>query len=463
MVGYPLFTLLCFLLFLLLTFPFEPLKGKISNYMEENHKLKVEMERLSASLPFGVKATNVVFTNTENKDNPLYPLNIPFLRLNVGLLSALLGNIDVSFSAEIFGGEIDGDTVIDQGNQAYALILDIEDLQFEKMPYFNNQFKDFPVKGSLSLDCDVELSLADTKKSKGHIKTTVKNGLIGPGKWGMEIPRVRTGNLDSYFVIKDGKMEVERFKQSSPDMESDMMGSIILAKNFMLSRADLEYRFKISDELLKKHDIFKIALSALNKAKGNDGYYYHSLSGPLTKLKPKPNKSLQYKFNAEEKKKGKKPKKKPKVVKKRTKRKKPPRRPPKKRKKSRKHAKQDKTSKAKASKASSADTKDEEERSGPNFKERLKKINEDREKSKRKFRRPVERFEDEEIEEEEEEEEEVEEEEVEEEEVEEEAPSATEEDDGKEEETEEKENTSDESHDDSGKEETTEPETEEEE
>ncbi len=295
-VGYPLFALVCLLISLLWTFPVEQMTGLINKQLGQQHHLHMDAEELETSLPLGFTAIDVRLDSTDDKPNDFLPLIIPRLSVKAGLFSLIAGTPAIDLSAEIFGGRVEGSFKVNQDEQVYVSALEIENLLFEQIPYFKNKYKDLPIKGTFSLNSDITLNLKKLEQSKGFAEMKVANGSTGPGKFGMELPLVRTGNLDARFEIDKGRIDVKTFQQSSPDMESDMRGSITLSKKLGYSRANLDYRFKLTDELLKKDDIFKLALSTLNNAKGSDGFYYHTLRGTLNNLKPVPNKAAEYKF-----------------------------------------------------------------------------------------------------------------------------------------------------------------------
>jgi len=295
-IGYTLFAVVCLVLALAWTFPFDQLRGRIRDYCERQYKLKVDMESLKSAFPLGVKATKVVLNPLGDTPNPMYPIEIPYLKMSVGPLAALMGNIKANFSAEIFGGEASGSVTVKPTEKVYISKIDIEDLHFDKVPYFKNQFKELPVKGTFEMKGDVELHLDEPKNSKGELGMIVSGMEIGPGKYGMELPKVTPGKIDLKMDIKDGKINVVSYQQTSPDMQSDFIGNVALTKDFMSSRTNLDYRFKLTESLLKKNDIFKLALSAIKGAQGSDGYYYYSFRGTFSNPKPSPDKSGQYRF-----------------------------------------------------------------------------------------------------------------------------------------------------------------------
>jgi type II secretion system protein N len=301
-IGYPSFFILCFLISLTLTFPFERIQEKLQAHFEKTYGITLKMDSMSSSLPFGIKAKNVSLRSNKTEFAGLLPLDIPYIEIDVGLLSTLAGAPTVSIDSDIFGGEMDGTFAINQTDKIYKISMQADDLELDQMASIKNRFKELPVKGKLSVSTDMILDLGTIKNSRGFLEMHIEDGVVGPGKWNFELPLVKTGTFDSRFVLSEGKLEVEQFEQSSPDMMSDMRGSISLAQNLQYSRVNLDYRFKIAEHLLEKYDIFKLALSAIRNAEAPDGYFYHTFRGALTSIKPVANKAAQYKFRDKDKK-----------------------------------------------------------------------------------------------------------------------------------------------------------------
>ncbi len=295
-IGYPLFGLASFAFFLLLTFPFGKVLGILDSQLREKANISISAENISGSFPLGFHAEAIRLDSLDSPPSPFFPMQISDLTLNIGLFSALMGKINVAFDSEIFGGELKADITVDEGEKIYQIAMEAADIRFEEMPAIKNNLEDLPISGSFAMESDLELHLEKPELSKGFLEMHIADGIVGPGKFGVEIPKLNTGSFESRFVFDKGQLIVERYEQQSPDMSSGMIGHIALMKKPANSRANLDYRFKLSDDLLKKHDIFKLALSAVQSGQGTDGYYYYSLTGPFSHLKTKPNKSAQFKF-----------------------------------------------------------------------------------------------------------------------------------------------------------------------
>jgi len=295
-IGYPIFAIVCFAMFTLWTFPFDKMKGKMQDQFSKQFNMNVEMDTISSSFPFGIKATNVTLASTAKAVNPLLPLSVKEISITPGFISTMLGEPNFNLDAKLFGGRINADITANTAEKKYAIKMDIDGFDCTKIPYFKNAYKDFPMEGIIDVETDLTLNMKKIKESQGFVELQISKGSMGPGKLTFELPKVRTGTLESRFVINKGKLEVETFTQQSPDMQSNMRGYITLSKNLQYSNVNLDYRFKLSDDLIKKHDVFQLALSAIKNAEGSDKFFYHTITGPISKAKALPSKSAQYKF-----------------------------------------------------------------------------------------------------------------------------------------------------------------------
>ncbi len=299
-IGYPAFAMVCLMLSLVWTFPFNQLKGKISKQLEDNYDIRVEMDLLSSSLPLGVKASNITFfPKTEETSSGFLPLNLASLEINVGLFALVTGNLNVALDAEVFGGEISGDFQIDQAANRYVIDLTADELAFDKIGFLKQQYKELPFKGKANLRSEMDLHFNKIADSSGYLTLDIDNAVVGPGRYGIDVPGIRLGKLTSRFTIEKGKLEVTTFEQREGDILSDMMGNISLNKNIGNSRLNLDYRFKIQDGLkntLEQDPLAKTALSQLDKSKGSDEYYYQTIRGTLGHPRPVNGKASQVKF-----------------------------------------------------------------------------------------------------------------------------------------------------------------------
>lgn len=297
LVGYPLFAVFCFLIFLVLTFPLDPVKSRVISYAEKELKLQIDIGKLSTSLPLGIKAKNVTIRSKDEQDPLLpIPLNVAYARLNVNLLPLLFGRQSVGFSVETLGGDLDGSITLDKKNERYELDLDIDKIKFEEAPPIKGKFKTLPIKGAFSLKGDVQLDFKEPAKSSGTLGLKIVDGVVGPGKYGAEIPLLKAGTIDAHFKMANNVLELDKYQQNSPDMQSDGIGTITFQKEFASTRVNIDWRFRFVEDFLKKNDVVRMLLAAAQPALGGDKYYYYNLRGPLKNVQPVPNRAAQSRF-----------------------------------------------------------------------------------------------------------------------------------------------------------------------
>ncbi len=295
--GYPIFAFICFLFFMVTTLPYDKMQDKLIGYARDQLKLNVEIEELSGAFPLGVVAKGITLDSDVDREKRGLPIEIGYLKIKAGLLSSLMGWNKMDISAEIFGGEIDGTVAVDASGEQMKIELEINELKLEEINYFKSMFPELPIKGKMSSDIDLEWNSKKLKESKGKLSFKISKGTIGPGKWQVDLPLIRTGDLEAAFSIADGKMLVDSYVHSSPDMQSDMNGDFMLGSTFGLWRPNINYRFKLSEDLVNKNEIFKLGLSMIQNAKGKNDFYYFSLRGSMQMPRWQPNRGLAAAFD----------------------------------------------------------------------------------------------------------------------------------------------------------------------
>jgi|GEM_PF-2765068 len=295
--GYPIFALICFLFFMVTTLPYDKLQDKLVGYARDQLKLNVEIEELSGAFPIGIVAKGITLDSEVDREKRGLPLEIEYLRIKTGLISSLFGWNKMDVSAEIFGGEIEGTVAINSSGEQMEIDIEFSELQLEKIGYFKNMFPELPIKGELSSEVDLEWNSKQIKESKGTISFNISKGEIGPGKWQVDLPLIRTGDLEASYSIADGKMTVDNYVHSSPDIQSDMNGDFMLNSSPGLWRPNVNYRFKLSEDLINKNEIFKLGMSMIQNAKGKNDYYYFSLRGTMQMPRWQANRGLAAAFD----------------------------------------------------------------------------------------------------------------------------------------------------------------------
>ncbi len=298
--GYIAFFFASLVFFFLWTFPVDALKETAAGYVKKEFQMDLAIGELSLNFPLGIHAEKIGLYNfPDAPPNNNLPIKIESLSVNVGLFSALFGAPSVKVEAELFGGEIHGSVVLDQEAERYEIDLDVNNLRYEKIPAITNTFKELPVTGGIDFSVQGVFDQKNMKNTLGSLRLAIRDGQIGPGKYGVELPKMVTGNMTMVMEIKDRKATITEYTHESPDVSSDMQGYIQLFPALMNSRSNLVLRFKLGDQLLAKNEILRMGMQVNAGAKGSDGYYYYVLRGTLKNLQFQKNRNAQRKFKPE--------------------------------------------------------------------------------------------------------------------------------------------------------------------
>ena len=125
-------------------------------------------------------------------------------------------------------------------------------------------------------------SLALALKGAGVIKGTLK---LGEGM-SFPLPKTMLGDVTGSVTIDKGIAKIDKCTVRGGDVEADVDGTIRLTPLLSLSQAELHLRLKPSDKWLDATPLIKSSMGFLGP-KGPDGYVF-TLSGPLSRLQPRP-------------------------------------------------------------------------------------------------------------------------------------------------------------------------------
>jgi type II secretion system protein N len=306
--GYPLFYLLCLVIFFYVTFPFTRLKQRIvTEFNAAQAKasgMRLEIDELSWYWITGIEAEGVRLISPpppapDGKLAKPEVYEIQHAHVRMSFWSALIGNRHVSFGIEAGGGEVSG-SVADDGPDR-TVSLSFQGLGVSGLPFVAGAVG-LPMTGSLT--GTVELALPEQKLSKGNgtVELAISELAVGDGKAKIRdtiaLPRLEAGKLELSAKVKDGNVKVDKFTAQGPDLELGSDGRIRLRDPFGTSRAELTLRFKFSDRYKAKSDITKRLFGEpgsnvpgafdldpkIRAAKEPDGFYGWRVYGPLARL-----------------------------------------------------------------------------------------------------------------------------------------------------------------------------------
>lgn len=321
--GYPSWFLLCFVGSLYLTFPMQYVKGPVVDGLEKalgkgkqgryGVDPKVSIGNMSPYLLSGVSMERVSMQLGSTDPDPGPTIDLDEVTFRVGILSLLLNDPTVSFSAELYDGTIDGAIALRGDKKAgeeflghtFAVMggkvggfgeLDVElgDIDISKAPPVVAKVG-VPITGKIGGTVALSLGEEPEKEGKGDIDFAVKGLTLGPGELkipvpgltgGLTLPLIDGGDFIAKAKIKDGKGDFKKLGLTGKDVSADIEGDLKLARSFGRSRLNTTGWFLISEPFLEQNGKFKTILdfaSPLKRARDDDGQYHFDLKGSVSK------------------------------------------------------------------------------------------------------------------------------------------------------------------------------------
>lgn len=315
--GYPLFYLLCLLLFARLTFPYDAVKDRIlaefSARQTDAVPKRLEIEDVSGYWLFGVEADGVALISPpalagpggpDDKETPKPKvLNVDSLHGSVSLLRLLFGTVAVDFGLEMGDGVVEGEFV--KSSEESELVLDIENVSVAGLAPLE-EIVELPMAGILAGHLEFIMPEGQFKDADGSLELTIEGLEVGDGKAKIRdtiaLPKLRAGDLKLSAEAVKGKLEIGEFSAEGPDFQLKSDGSLRLRDPFGGSLADLRLNFKFKDVYKNKNDITRGLFGAPNskvpglfdldpkikRAKGKDGFYGWRVTGQVAKMNFQP-------------------------------------------------------------------------------------------------------------------------------------------------------------------------------
>lgn len=327
-IGYPLFFLAFFVVFLYVTFPYDRLKEVIIAQAEAPRvspsgrttpsNMELTIGSLGPTFFPGLKAKNVTVTYLPSAPGgrPTF-MHIDEAVVHVSLLGLLLRRANVSFDIEGLGGEIEGEL-------SYSLATETEPSEtptpaptsrrasaaagtpsglrsFEmKLTGVNAaemgplvQAVGLPLGGTL--DGTIALTVPDglIPQAEGSVAITASHFAVGDGHAQYQIPhfggvtidQIRAGDFTFNMNIRRGVATLDRVGSQSNEFALQMDGRIDLRPDLSMSAMNLGVRFKLTDAYRAKSEQAGRILTVmemvpdLQRARRPDGMYGFRCTG----------------------------------------------------------------------------------------------------------------------------------------------------------------------------------------
>jgi type II secretion system protein N len=308
-VGYPLFYVVCLVVFAAWTFPLDKVRDRIVAGFNESQRdspggRELSIGELSSSWVTGLKLSGVRLGDRDAVKDPSKPegkddLRIDAVTVRLALLPLLVGTKSVEFQAELFGGRVEG--VWKDKGKATSLDVTLDGLDLGQVTPLT-QLLEVPVDGTLGGTMKLDLPEGKVTKANGTLTIEAEGVALGDGKASLmgklPVPKLTLGTFSIDADVKDGTIKVSRLGASGKDVDFLADARIPLRDEVMESQADMNLRFRVNDGYRGKNDSTKALFGApgstvpgvldldpkVKQSKRADGFYTWHAHGPLGKL-----------------------------------------------------------------------------------------------------------------------------------------------------------------------------------
>lgn len=298
--GYTAFTLVSFIFFLYLTFPYQAVRDRVT--MEAGAAgWDVKLGSLGPGL-FGVTATRVELSKVpvllpgeQGLSGALVPLPAPIVLASVSARPALFPP-GIAYRANALGGIVSG-SLGGLGDLKLNLELDRLDPSDGSVKSSSGVDAAGLISGDISFSIPREEGAGgargqgyDLSKATGTVALQLSQALIKGGSvtvpmYGqptpMDLPRISLGDVEARLKFEQGKGTIERMRVKSDDLEINGSGTLNLAKRPDYSEINVELKIKAEPEFVKRLGLIGAGLSALATDKDNPQFRVASVTGFL--------------------------------------------------------------------------------------------------------------------------------------------------------------------------------------
>lgn len=295
-IGYPLFFNLAFWAALHLTFPYDALRDRIVTEASRASGMKVEIGKVRLAGVSGITLKDVDLSKEGAEfaaaaaaeaaagggegaapgegaeaaaaagapegaaaPAPAGPPKIHFdsVTAQADLFSLIRGKRALKFSAEAWGGELDGRMMM--GEEESVLEARGSGIDLAKSPL--KDLAGLDLVGTLDrLTIDLKSPGPDFSKADGEIAIDGKGLLLNGGEvQHFELPKIAMGELGGKIKVEKGNGTFDKLGLKGDDLEAQIEGTLRLAPVFKQSSLNTKLKIKPSDDWWNKNEMLKTA------------------------------------------------------------------------------------------------------------------------------------------------------------------------------------------------------------
>jgi type II secretion system protein N len=304
-IGFPLFYLISFVLFLTVVFPYDALRVRIVTTFNAQQRAAGAQQQLAIDEMgwwwfTGVRAKGVRLTSApQTPGGPPTEIRVDDAKVRMSVLGLLIGRKDVTFRLEMLGGVVDGEYE-ERGKDRYVDV-NLDGVELKQLDVLT-QTIGLPVEGHISGNINLFMPEGKASKGSGTVNLEATDVAIGDGKaklkGALEMPKLKVGTLTFTAEAKEGVLKITKFGAGGSDLELNGDGKVQMRELANESNLDINLKFKINDGYRGKSDITKSLFGApgspkggdvelfvpeMKKAKRSDGFYAFHVRGLLAK------------------------------------------------------------------------------------------------------------------------------------------------------------------------------------
>lgn len=238
--GWGLYTLLCFGIFLFLTFPVDILLQRVIASATRGTPLHVRY----AQGELNWHGAGVVHDMTiKRTDANLPPFKLNRLTVQPSWLGLLFGHpLPLSFQADVYGGTISG--TVEQSTEGLRTNLVVQRVDLALFP-LPSSGKPERLKGFLTGSGDVRGDLSQVLSLKGTLNLDLSEGALQAGALGkVPIPPFQSFRGQLRTVLRDGRLNISDLVLTGDGIEARMQGALTLSTPLPRSGLDLQLTTK---------------------------------------------------------------------------------------------------------------------------------------------------------------------------------------------------------------------------
>lgn len=272
-IGYTLFSLAAFILFLYLLFPREAIKARVLYEIEKGTGTEIKTTGDRWLFPLGLTFKGFQFIRRSGNTS-LILAQVDRLSIEIPVKSILSLSPVTDLTADLYGGSVRGFITLRGNNRIVQ--ANWKNVDFTRI----ERLKDIPVELAGKTSGDLVLRLMNNMQ-EGQMRILIKDGKLGKAKVkGFPLPDIPIGELQGVIDIKGNTLSIKDAKFKNGDLKGNVKGDIQLQPDRGSGDLNISIRFSVAERM--KKDYLGL-LSFIERSKDREGYYTIQIKGDFKK------------------------------------------------------------------------------------------------------------------------------------------------------------------------------------